>query len=241
MQNPESVEAKLAHRQLSVKDQNSNSWFIYVQEILDKYGLPTTHEILAAPPNLKQWKKTVRKSVELFWEIKLKEEAVNKSSLAFLNIEDWKPGKPHPVWDSVGSDVKGVNRAMVKAKLLVGVYKLQADVSKFSNGTISAKCILCKESDEDIEHFIALCKKLEQCRKHYKAAYKNILKSAGIMDNVIASLLISPSNFTKLVLDCTNFHVFRSRHIYWKLETVSRGLCYALHSERSRTLHSFSE
>ncbi|CAG2213888.1 unnamed protein product [Mytilus edulis] len=40
IRNPNTVEFKLAQRQLAIKDRNSKSWFTYVQQLLEKYNLP---------------------------------------------------------------------------------------------------------------------------------------------------------------------------------------------------------
>ena len=54
LKNPDSVEYQLAIRQLAVKDCDSNSWFITVNEILLSYELPSAHKILSSPK--KYWK-----------------------------------------------------------------------------------------------------------------------------------------------------------------------------------------
>ena len=45
----DSVEYQLTIRQLAVKDCDSNSWFITVNEILLSYELPSSHKILLSP------------------------------------------------------------------------------------------------------------------------------------------------------------------------------------------------
>lgn len=43
----------------------------------------------------------------------------------FLNKSDWSNGNVHNTWISVGTDSKGISRAILKVKLLFGVYKLK--------------------------------------------------------------------------------------------------------------------
>jgi hypothetical protein len=44
------VECELAHHQLAVKSKKSHSWFILVSDILEQYGLPSSHDLLPNPP-----------------------------------------------------------------------------------------------------------------------------------------------------------------------------------------------
>jgi hypothetical protein len=54
LKDPDPVEYQLAMRQLAVKDCDSNSWFITVNEILLSYELPSADKILSSPK--KYWK-----------------------------------------------------------------------------------------------------------------------------------------------------------------------------------------
>ncbi len=47
---PGSIEHDLASRQLSLKDDNSKSWFIQAKNILLKYDLPSIYSLLLDPP-----------------------------------------------------------------------------------------------------------------------------------------------------------------------------------------------
>ena len=42
----DSVERRLAERQILVKDEKSKSWFVYVNKVLRQYGLPSTMDLL---------------------------------------------------------------------------------------------------------------------------------------------------------------------------------------------------
>ena len=54
----DSVEKKMARRQLSIKGEKSASWFIGMKDIFLKYDLPLPWELLDSPPNKLAWKKT---------------------------------------------------------------------------------------------------------------------------------------------------------------------------------------
>ena len=54
--NENSTEFRLAKRQLLHKDETSYSWFIKMEEILEKYNLPHPLELLENPPKKEAWK-----------------------------------------------------------------------------------------------------------------------------------------------------------------------------------------
>jgi len=57
------VEIDIDRRQLAVKDHKSSSWFIQVNAVLVKYGLPDAHALLQDPPQKAVWtKKSGRRS-----------------------------------------------------------------------------------------------------------------------------------------------------------------------------------
>jgi hypothetical protein len=65
--------------------------------------------------------------------------------------------------------------AIIKVKLLTGVYMLQTTRSKFSNRQISASCSLCGSEDEDNIRFILNCPDLASTRKYYIYELKSML------------------------------------------------------------------
>ena len=58
----DSVEKRLASRQLEVKTFKSHSWFIAVKKVLILYDLPSTESLLDNPLGKLEWKKTVQHS-----------------------------------------------------------------------------------------------------------------------------------------------------------------------------------
>ena len=52
----DSVERRLAERQILVKDEKSKSWFVYVNKVLRQYGLPSTMDLLDVSYTKAQWR-----------------------------------------------------------------------------------------------------------------------------------------------------------------------------------------
>ena len=59
----ESVVKQVARRQLAVKGDKSNIWFIGIRDILLKYDLPMPWLLLDTPPTEFRWKNQVKKKV----------------------------------------------------------------------------------------------------------------------------------------------------------------------------------
>ena len=91
----ESIESRIAERQLALKSAKSKSWFVEVNKLLSKYGLPSAHDLLAKLPSKHLWKVLVHKAVHNFWNEKLRTEAEQKVSLKYLNIDNCKIGNLH--------------------------------------------------------------------------------------------------------------------------------------------------
>ncbi len=64
LRNPNSLEHKLAHRHLAVRQESS--WFQYAQEILVKLDLPSLDQLLSQAPSKNKWKATYRRATHLY-------------------------------------------------------------------------------------------------------------------------------------------------------------------------------
>ena len=52
----DSVERRLAERQILVKDEKSKSWFVWVNKVLRQYGLPSTMDLIGVSYTKAQWR-----------------------------------------------------------------------------------------------------------------------------------------------------------------------------------------
>ena len=122
---------KLALRQSLVTDCNERSFFANIIHILDMYQLPSIQQLLESPPTKYQWKKLANQAVNSFWTIRLQQDLLQKSSLGLCNIQHLEIRRFHIVWSSVQPSTFDVKKAIVKARMLTGVYILQKQRSKF--------------------------------------------------------------------------------------------------------------
>ena len=114
------VEREIALRQLAMKDFNSNSWFVSVQEILFRYDLPSAHDLIENPPEKLEWKRKVKSQITRYWENIIIAEARLKSILRYLNFENYKAGRVHQLWSSAKYNQHSVHKAFVHVKLSLG-------------------------------------------------------------------------------------------------------------------------
>ena len=67
-QHEESIEKRLARRQLSTKKQNSNSWFMNLKILLLKYNQDDPLDLLDNQKKKEEWKLNVIKQINQSWK-----------------------------------------------------------------------------------------------------------------------------------------------------------------------------
>ena len=175
---PCTIEHQLAPRQLIVKSDQSNSWFIKVKHTLCKYDLPEPMHLLLSIRIEKErlhWKNTIKKKVHDFWHMKNIQEAETKSSLVYMKVQENSVRSPHPIWPYSKSSPTASKKATVKAKLLTDSYRLQIHRARFNKYQINSTCLLCREGEENREHFLSTCTALHEKRTPYIEKPRTIL------------------------------------------------------------------
>ena len=231
----EGIEKELCTRQLLVKDSSSKSWFIYAKNILDQYNIVSIYELLIEVPPPGVWKRLVRNKINQYWIALLENEIKGKTSLKFMNCKI-VPGLIHNLWSSAGHNCISIKKASIKARLVTGTYTLQSDRAKFYSYREKPDCKLCLEDVEDRKHFILECGVLKSVRTPFLLELKNILMD---VDESIYEHLQRKNLLLQLLLDCTHSSiplVLQSSDVAYRIESLSRGLCFALHRERCARL-----
>lgn len=138
-----------------MKDMGGRRWFSEIRVLLDMYNLPTAYTLLASPPCKDNWKALVNAATTEHVEKDWKEEAETKSSPRYLNAERLRCNTPHHVYRTVRSNRQDIQRAELKARLLIDTYTLQGNRSAFNQYRVDPTCRLCLAGSEDRQHFIA--------------------------------------------------------------------------------------
>ena len=221
-----SIERKVFERQLAMKNmQNSHSWTVMVRQLLLQYGLCNAYDIYKDPPSKITWKRMVTSHVTSYWESKLKEEAAEKSSLCYLNIEKCSLMKVHHVWRIGAANQLTVTKASIHARLLTQRYPLHTN--RTSGSSFDTPCPLC-HGHESMSHFILECSVTEEIRKVY------LEKLFLLLLNNHIHLPVGNEETIKLILDPTNH--YGTSCILDKIMHISRDMCYHLHQRRSHLI-----
>ena len=83
----------------------------------------------------------------------------------------------HQCWKSVDHNARDVRRALIKAKILTGVYDLQYIRAKFNQHAVSPTYCLCRAAVEDMVHFVLGCSGLDPVRQNYLKRIHSLLTS----------------------------------------------------------------
>lgn len=94
-QDENSLEKRLARRQLTVKDMNSHSWFIDVQKFIIKFDLGDALDWLDKGIKKSIRIKQIKKGIETCWTESIKTNATLYFGLRYLNSRNFRPGKVH--------------------------------------------------------------------------------------------------------------------------------------------------
>ena len=79
---PESIEAKIAKRQLLMKNGKDKSWFLRIKKILVQYDLPDPLQLADNPPKKVDWAKMVNRNCSAHWESEIKKNGLERNSIS---------------------------------------------------------------------------------------------------------------------------------------------------------------
>ena len=86
------------------------------------------------------------------------------SSLQFLNSKSIYKGNVHPILKHKYYSALNIDRIPIKLRIVTGTYVLQTKRIKFYRDESDPTCLLCGNAEENIQHFILDCQKLESER-----------------------------------------------------------------------------
>ena len=222
------IEKRIATRQLSVKNHKSSSWFIDIESVLLKYGLPVPLSILNTPMGKTRWKSLTDRHVAQFWAQELQRQAATYSTLRFLSTDGLCFGKIHPIL-KLGSHARtDINKISTKTKLMTGTYILQSTRAAFNHVPIDPVCLLCKTEEETLHHFLINCPALSDVRDPLMALINDCVYSVFASD----FLRLDPDTQVQVIIDHRN--VFRNCSM--ELEHLCRTVCYMLHCKRYKVM-----
>ena len=183
------------------------------------------YSLISDIPSASVWKSLVRSNIYKYWKAIINKGASSKSSLQYLN-RPLSSEDTHNIWISADTDSISIKKACVKTRLVTGVYVLQKDRSKLYGSREKPECVLCKDGDEDRNHFILKCRTLDNVRTVFMTKLKDILLELDMYDYILGNCL-----FLQLILDLAHRSIpmkLQGVDVRCKIESISRGLCFEL-------------
>ena len=231
-----SVERRLAERQLEIKSFNSHSWFIAVKKVLILYDLPSAETLLDNPVEKLKWKKQFNTVINEHWSEKIRCRSELYSSLRYLS-KTFTVGKCHPAVKPYCLSKRDIYRIPVKNKILTGTYILQTNRVKFNQNEVNPTCQLCQNGAETLRHFLLDCQELETIRKPILNDFLHVSDRLAqdypsVADLSLIQLLVDPS----VTQDITKADSEEFQSAVELLHFHSRRLVYLLHSTRYKKL-----
>ena len=148
-------------------------------------------------------------------------------NLSYLSYQLYTPGKLYPLLKIIVNSVKDSLRLPAKLNYLCGSYVLHANRQKFNN--IDPTCLLCKNSEENLEHFLLECVATDSVRKPIMKDITTELKQTSRIDYKT----LETSEKLKILLDCTSFmNRITKKEEYQKLSSVEYHTRRLIHNMR---------
>ena len=215
------------------------SWFQQIRNLCIQYDLPHPIELLQSPPSKYSYKTYVKKKVMSFWEIKLRDEAAQLSSLDYFHPEYYSLTRPHPLWTTAGSSPYHVSQARVQASMLSGQYPTERRC-RFWSGNTNGYCLLpgCLDNEncEDLKHILAICPSLSHVRDRLNLFTLKSKEDCPVISDILGKYCdTSHENFIQFLIDCSTLpEVISLRQsegpqVLSDLFKVTRTWCYSLH------------
>ena len=228
---------EIAWRQHSIG--RPNSFFVKIVDILSIYKLPTFGQIMNGHYKKLDWKILVRNSVNSYWNVKLKQECKEKTTLSFLATEQLAIGKTHNVWNTVSNSVTDVRKAVTKARMATGTYLLQVHKVKFNQAEVDTTCPICQTEDEDLIHVLTSCSAYRDIRmSKFQKIKEYVISEIG--KNIWSSCFNNKRNITQLIVDCQSFIQSKiipdKKEVLASIEIMTRDYCHTIHLKRLQIL-----
>ena len=165
IRNEDSIEYKLAERQLMLYKKRTDSWFLKVSQLMTIYDLPTALETLQDPPGKNEWARAVKRSTNLYWTQLIQGQAKLYSTLDFLNTTIFEPGVCHPLVQSVKPSQADTRRVGTVLRFATNTLMLQSNRHRFNQYQVNPSCPLCSAPLEDRRHVLLECEAYQEERQ----------------------------------------------------------------------------
>ena len=222
-----------------MKKQSSQSWFIRVNKVANKYGLPNSYMIMNEYPwNKEGWKDVVKRAIVHYQEDEWRQKLAQLTTLSMINPGTIKFGQPHPVWKTAMFSPRAVKMAVSKVRFLTDTMMTGEKLHKMYG---RKPICICGFPIEDRFHILLDCPTYADLRD---SCVSSIV--AEIVDNypptrkeevsdrtVMAHMMLDPSWFRSDIGSSTRgFPNILTENTANNLEVIGRKFCFQIYRRR---------
>ena len=191
--------------------------------------------------------KIVKSKIINYWETKLREEALELTSIPYFKPNFMSLTEPHPIWSACGSSPFECHKAVIAARMLSGRYltdSLQGHWTQNKEGVCLLPACASSKVYGNLEHLILFCPSLSQTRQKLLSLVNKIS-----MEHESLQYILQESFHTndyrdqmQLLLDCTSIpSVIYLTQMFGpslqdRLLYLGRTWCYCIHHDRMNQL-----
>ncbi|CAG2214778.1 unnamed protein product [Mytilus edulis] len=220
-----SMEWRIAERQLSIKNMKSNSWFIEIKKLCLKYDIDDPYSFLITPLSKFLWKKLISTKINSYWEKRINDESKLYQTLSYLEMS-YKIGQCHPIARTVDANIRDIAKIPVRLKIATGTYILQTNRAAFNQNKIDVVCMLCNCSEETLAHFLLGCTRLEYIRRDILEKITNTCSLLFAKYNLSVEIDLLTVVVNPYAYCITSAHLELTIDINIHLEPLCRHLIY---------------
>ena len=241
-ENPHTTVNRVVKYLTKMADNNSCTWSAHLRTLCQRYRLPNPLQLLSNGVTLDKtmWKTLTKTNVTVFYERKLRAEALTNSKMKYLNVNvQGLSGIPHIALQNVTS-TQDVQKLRYHLKFLSGDFLTAERLARDNNS--SSQCKLCQAAVETTAHALTECRATSEVHRDLIPTLLNTVQDIEPNNHLLLSPLPS-EHLTQFLLDCTSLNLPDPYRIpahnprVGEIFRISRNWCYRTSKLRSRLLY----
>ena len=155
---------QLAFKCLAIENDSSDSWFVMIRQLCEKFSLPSPLFLLQSPPDKESFKTLSKLRIVDFYTQSLRAQAQELSSLQFFDARYMSLCRPHHIWLKCPNNPYEVNKTIIMTRMLSGRYVTDKLSRHWDKSNPHGLCLLCSNAIGSIQHLLISCDKLKETR-----------------------------------------------------------------------------
>ena len=241
--NPDTKIYQIIKYLLSSSPDNSRTWANNMRHVASMYGLEDPLSCLQRdPPEHSSFKEMVITKITAFHEKELRRKANGNGLMKYLNVNmSGLRGRNHPCLSNIVT-VNEVRKLRPYLKFLTGDYLTYLRKYEETNQG-SPLCKICHTESESVCHILSTCTEYQEIRRRILIEMAELCMQAKSEIN-FEHISSDPEVLTQFILDPSSFNLETRVNLFdpilQKMFKVSRDICWAINSQRMKTLKLLS-